>query len=103
MPFPAARPIDALGVAHMQGFQHTLQPVVSCRDDNQVYVVGHEAVCEHFNLVFVAVLSEPQQVSLAIFVREKDVFAPIAALGHVMWNICKYGSGKSGHNGRLTL
>ena len=93
MPFPASRTIDALGVAHMQGFQHALQPIIGGRDNNQVYVVGHEAVCEHFNLVFVAVLSEPHQISLAIFVREKDDFAPIAALGYVMWKICKYGSG----------
>jgi hypothetical protein len=56
-------------------------------------VVGHEAVGEHFNMAFVAVLSESRQIRFAIFVCEKNVFAPIATLGHVMGKAGKYCSG----------
>jgi len=53
-------------------------------------VGGHEALSEYFNLGFVAVFSEPRQIGFEIFVGEKNVFAPIAALGHVMWKASKY-------------
>lgn len=71
MSFPAMRPIDALSITHMQRLQHLLQAIVSGRNNYQVNMIAHETVSKHFNLVFVAVLFEPQQVGFAIFVRKK--------------------------------
>ncbi len=84
------RPIDALGVAHVQWFQYKVQSIICSRNNYQVNMVGHEAIGEHFNLVFVAVLFEPRQVRSAVLICEKNVFTPITALGNVMWKVSKY-------------
>lgn len=71
MAFPASRRVNALGVAHVQRLQRPMQTIAGCRNSNQVNVIGHQAICEHFNMMFVAVLSEPRQICFAIFVGEK--------------------------------
>lgn len=90
MPFPAPCTVDALGVAHMLRFQHTLQSVIGGWNGNQMDVIGHQAIGEYFNTEFLAVFLEPGQLRLTILICEKDVFSPIATLGDVVGNTGKY-------------
>ncbi len=84
VPFLIMRPIDALSIAHVKRLEHPLQSIVGCRNGNQVNMIGHEAIRKHFNLAFIAIFLEPQQICFAIFVGEKDVIAPISPLRYVM-------------------
>jgi hypothetical protein len=56
-------------------------------------MIGHEAIGEYFNTEFLAVFLEPRQIRLTIFIREKDVFAPVTTLGDVVGHAGKYGPG----------
>ena len=77
----------------MQRLECPVQPVVSCRDGNQVDMVGHKAIGEYFNLKFLAIFMEPSEIRLTIVVRKENVFASITALRDVVWNTSKYRSG----------
>lgn len=44
--FPSLRTIDSLGVAHVQGLEHLLQPLLRYRHRDDVNVVGHQAIEE---------------------------------------------------------
>ena len=97
VPFPPIRLVNALCITHMKRLEHFLQTVVAAGNCNEVDVVGHEAVGEYFDLVFLAVFQQPRQVGRAIVVSEEDVFSTIPALRDVVWHSRKYRSGKSWH------
>ena len=97
MALPILRAVDALGIAHMQRLKNTLQAIAAGRNSNQMDVVGHEAIGKDFNIMPIAILSQPSQVRFTVFVREEDVFPPISTLGNVVRDTCEYGSGSSGH------
>jgi hypothetical protein len=49
-------------------------------------VVGHEAVCQRFEAVFLGILQQQLQISLAVVISEEDIFAAIAPLGEMVRN-----------------
>lgn len=77
----------------MQWFEYSVQTIVGGRDDNQMNMVGHEAICKYCKSVLVAVFFEPSQIGFAIFVCEKNVLAPITSLGDVVRKSSKHCSG----------
>ena len=93
MPLPTLRAVYALGITHVQRLEHPLQSVVGCGDGNQVNVISHQTISEYFNLEFLAILLEPGQIRLTVFVRKENVLASITALRDVVWNTGKNDSG----------
>jgi len=90
---PLSLPVEALGITHVQRFEGLLQPIVSGGDGDQMDVVRHQAIGQHFNLVLVGVFFEPSQVNPSIIIVKKHRFTPIAALGDVVRITGKNSSG----------
>lgn len=65
--------------------------------DDDVDVVGHEAIAEDVDVVGGGVLLEEFEVDFAVDVGEEDVLAVVAALGDVVRAVGDDDAGASGH------
>ena len=64
-------------------------------------MVGHQAIGQYVDFVVLAVLLQPFQVNLPVFIGEKDIFSTVAALCDVVGDSGEYGSCLSWHWGNV--
>lgn len=46
------------------------------RHCDQMYVVGHEAIGQYFNFIFLAIFPQPGQIGFTVFIHKENVFTP---------------------------
>jgi hypothetical protein len=92
-----ARPVEALGIAHVQGFQNLLQSIFCRGDQDQVNVIGHQAISRDFHLEFGRIFTEPSEIGLAVLIIKKHILAAVSALGDVVGQMGEDGSGGAWH------
>jgi hypothetical protein len=64
-------------------------------------MVGHEAIRENIDLVFLGVVLQLPQIGETIIIAKEYVLAAITALGNMMRHAGADGSGESGHTANL--
>ena len=99
---PLRYSIETPGIAHVQGFNHVLQALLSRRGGDELNVIGHQAIGEKLNLVRLGVLLQLTQIGKPIFIGKKDIFAAIDPLSDVMGYVGADGPGKSRHRHNLS-
>lgn len=93
--------IDALRVTHVQGLQDILQAVFGRRDEDQVNVIGHQAIAGNRDAMFSGILPQPREIGLAVRVIKEHVLAPVPALGDVVRHLGKNRTGNAGHDAHI--
>ncbi len=81
---PPLAEVDAARVAAVGFTQGGAQPVFVRRHDNEMDVVGHQAIGPHLGAGLVEPFAEQGEIMSVIAVLEEHRQAPRAALGHVM-------------------
>ncbi len=81
---PSLAEVDAARVAAVGFTQGGAQPVFVRRHDNEMDVVGHQAIGPHLGARLAAPFAEQGEIVSVIAVLEEPRQAPRAALGHVM-------------------
>jgi len=81
---PALAEVDAPGVAAMRLAERSAQGLGVRRHQDQVHVVGHQAVGPAGDPGRRAVLGQEPAVGRVVLVAEEDRLAPVATLRHVM-------------------
>ena len=56
-------------------------------------MVGHQAISQHFDLPFLAILAQPFQIDMPVLILKKDIFSAVASLGDMMGYIAENISG----------
>ena len=85
-------PIEMLRVAHVGVGQCPPERAVLTRHGHKMYVVGHKAIGQYVDAVFVAVLLEKLKISLPVIVVQEDFRAAIAPLCDMMREPRRYNS-----------
>jgi hypothetical protein len=94
-------PVDSLRILAMNRLQTSTHAVRTRRDDDQVDMVGHQAVSENTQAFAAPIGMEQIQIGLWVPGSVKNVFTMIAALGDVMRHTRKYRSTVSRHASKL--
>ncbi len=81
---PSLPPVDAPRVAAVGLAQRGAQPVLARRHENEMDVVGHQAIGPNRRVHLAAPFAEQGEIVLVVAVLEEHRQAPRAALGHVM-------------------
>jgi hypothetical protein len=71
------------------------------RNDNQMYIVGHEAVAEQQQRMKSQGLPQEIEINQALGIGSEKELPSIAALRHVVRNIYDYGTGKTSHSHQI--
>jgi len=56
-------------------------------------MVGHQTPSQNLYLPFIAILPQPFQINLPVFIFKKDIFSAVSSLGNVVGDIGEYASG----------
>ena len=81
---PSFTEVDAAGVVEVCLANGRCQGLFVWGNDDQVDMVGHEAVAPEFNCIVCAPLADEVEVGLIVFVGEEGLLATVAALGDVV-------------------
>lgn len=90
---PAPASVDAIGVAPMRLTNCTPQRVRFARNQDEVHMVGHEAIRPDLNASFEALLGQQIAIEFVIAILEKDRLAPIPALRDMVRKIRNHNAG----------
>jgi len=58
-----------------------------------MYMIGHQAISQHIDLMFLAIFFNPILIRMMIFIGEENIFKTSAAPSNVVWNSGEYISG----------
>lgn len=83
---PALAKIDSTRIVTVQATQRRRQRALARWDEDQMYVVGHQAVGERFHALAPALHRELGEVVGVVLRVEEHLLATIAALSNVMGN-----------------
>src|ERR1700733_8969957 len=97
MPGPAAARVDELRVAPMGRSHGARETALILRHENQVNVVGHEAIRPDLDGSFRRLIGEEIAIDLLIALLEKNGLAPVAPLRDVMRKAGNHNSGTPRH------
>lgn len=89
----AVTAVDALRLAHVQRFKRPFQTALGPRHCDQMDVIGHQAKGQNLNVIFAAVLTQPIQIGMTIFIAKEHQVATLAALHNVTWELGVYAVG----------
>ena len=102
MPRPAAPCIDEISVAAMCFAHGTAEPIRLPWIQDQMHMVGHQAVSPDSHIRLARLLAKKIAVNLLIAVFKKNRFSSIAALRHVVWQTGYHHAGQTSHERKVT-
>lgn len=76
------------------------QRILPAWNNQQVHVIGHQAVGPHIKLGFGAVLAHPAQVDIPIVFAKEDIPPPVPAMRHMVRKVRKNNASQSSHRNR---
>jgi hypothetical protein len=97
MPGCADLPVAILGISHMGCIERSRYGVLIAWDNDKMNVIGHYAVCEYGEVVFLAVLPYPIKILPPVIIVAEYVLSVIATLCYMMGQTRGYDAGKSWH------
>ena len=65
---------------------------------DQMDVIGHQAIAEYFQAVFVGLLLQQQQIDAPVGIDKEHILAVVPPLGHMMGQARNGNSGDPGHH-----
>jgi len=86
VPGPPMPAVDLEGVSVVRLTQRPGQPLLVRRYDDEVHVVGHQAVGPDAQSVPMGLISQDPSVETIVVFREEDLHSPCTALRNVMWH-----------------
>ena len=92
--------VDEAGIEPMSARQREREPDGVARNQDQMDVVGHQAIGPDLDPEFAAGFGEPIAIERVVLVAEKDALAPIAALSDVVGNAGQDDASDAGHGGQ---
>lgn len=98
MPTGLMRGIPVRGITSVGVLQRQGQRLGTARNNDQVHVVGHEAVAEKTQLVEVRVAPQQFEIHPPFAVRRQQELPRVSALRHMMRNIYDSDTGKARHH-----
>ena len=81
-------PVDVLGVELIRAFHDVGQRGVVVRGDDEMDVIGHQAVAFYGQVETLRRFGQEGQEYLPVIIDEEDVLAVITPLGNVMSTTC---------------
>ena len=84
VPTPAMEPVDVLRIDEMGAPDGKVQRFFARRSGDKVDVVGHEAVSQHADPMFAALLTQQVEVGNAVGVYEEHVLLVVPTLGDMV-------------------
>ncbi len=72
------------------------------RDNDQVNMIGHQAICPDRALLCVAELRHELEVVLVVFLTEERLLSGVSPLGDMVGHARSYHTCQSSHSGKLT-
>jgi hypothetical protein len=94
--------IDRDGIAGVGRRQGRAEPVLACRDEDEMDMVWHQAPGPDRSAALPAEAPQEGEVEGVVVFAEEDALAAIAALGDVVGQSRQDLAGGSRHSGRLT-
>ena len=98
VPTGLVRGIPVRGITSVSVLQRQGQRLGTARNNDQVHVVGHEAVAEKTQFVEVHVAPQQFEIHLPFAVRRQQELPRVSALRHMMRNIYDSDKGKPRHH-----
>ena|SRR5271157_5333938 len=78
------------------------QALGGLRDNDQVNMIGHQAICPDRDLLCAAESRDELEVVLVIFLTEERLLSAVSPLGDIVGHARSYHTCQSSHGGKLT-
>jgi len=78
------------------------QALGGLRDNDQVNMIGHQAICPDRDLLCAAELRHELEVVLVVFLTEERLLSAVSPLGDMVGHARSYHTCQSSHGGKLT-
>ena len=78
------------------------QALGGVRDNDQVNMVGHQAICPDRDLLCAAESRHELEVVLVVFLTEERLLSAVSPLGDMVGHVRSYHTCQSSHGGKLT-
>ena len=102
VPSPALPEVDPPRVPPTCLADGAMQAFGGLRDDDQVNMVGHQAICPDRDLLCAAESRDELEVVLEIFFTEERLLSAVSPLGDMVGHARSYHTCKRSHGGKLT-
>ena len=101
-PSPALPEVDPLRVPTMCLADGATQALGGLRDNDQVNMIGHQAICPDRDLLCAAELRHALEVVRVVFLTEECLLSGVPSLGDMVGHARSYHTCQSSHGGELT-
>ena len=78
------------------------QALGGLRDNDQVNMIGHQAICPDREMLCAAELRHEFEVVLVVFLTEERLLSAVSPLGEMVGHPRSYHTRQSSHGGKLT-
>ena len=102
VPSPALTEVDPPRVPAMCLADDATQALGGLRDNDQVNMIGHQAICPDRDLLCAAESRDELEVVLVIFLTEERLLSAVSPLGDMAGHARSYRTCQSSHGGKLT-
>ena len=102
VPSPALPEVDPPRVPPMCLADGATQALGGLRDNDQVNMIGHQAICPDRDLLCAAELRHELEVVLVVFLTEERLLSAVSPLGDMVGHARSYHTCQSSHGGKLT-
>ncbi len=99
---PALPEVDPPRVPPMHLADGATQALGGLRDNDQVSMIGHQAICPARDLLCAAESRDELEVVLVIFFTEECLLSAVSPLGDMVGHARSYHTCQSSHGGKLT-
>src|SRR5271157_4889077 len=100
--FIARTSVDPPRVPAMCLADGATQALGGLRDNDQVNMIGHQAICSDRDLLCAAELRHELEVVLAVFLTEECLLSGVSPLGDMVGHARSYHTCQLSHGGKLT-
>ena len=102
VPSPALPEVDPPRVPAMCLADGATQALGGLRDNDQVNMIGHQAICPDRDLLRAAELRHELEIVLVVFLTEERLLSAVSPLGDMVGHARSYHTCQSSHGGELT-
>ncbi len=102
VPSPALPEVDPPRVPPMCLADGATQALGELRDNDQVNMIGHQAMCQDRDMLCTAKLRHELEVVLVVFLTEECLLSAVSPLGDMVGHARSYHTCPSSHGGKLT-
>ena len=102
VPSPVLPEVDPPRVPPMCLADGATQALGGLRDNDQVSMIGHQAICPDRDLFCAAESRDELEVVLVIFLTEERLLSAVSPLGDMVGHARSYHTCQSSHGGKLT-